>query len=378
MGKTLVTYQARHEGDFSSAPTGRDRDILPLMEATAFKGQAPPPRVWHVEDLVPSGTVTLLNGDGGTGKSLIALQLAVATVLGRAWIGKQTGEGPCLFLTAEDDLDEIHRRLADISAAEQVGFGDLEGLVIASLAGSDALLAIPEGKSNIVRPTELFAVLQARVAEMQPALVVLDTLADLFGGEENHRAQARQFISLLRGLAIHHGTTVLLLAHPSLSGMASGSGSSGSTAWNNSVRSRLYLSRIIDDGYEQDPCRRVLTTKKANYSAAGGEIGLTWRAGVFVADAGPSSLDKMAMSNKAERAFLDLLDEFTAQGRHVSAGGGINYAPKAFAEHPRSEGIQKRAFRGAMEALLSRGDIVNLEDGPPSRRVRYLARARSA
>ncbi|WP_369675560.1 AAA family ATPase, partial [Enterococcus faecium] len=92
----------------------------------------------------------------------------------------------------------------------------------------------------------------------RPALVGLDTLADLHSGQENDRTTARQFIGLLRGLAIRHGCAVVLLAHPSLTGMASGSGLSGSTAWNASVRSRLYLERVVQDGYEADPDRRVL------------------------------------------------------------------------------------------------------------------------
>src|SRR4029079_1534383 len=101
----------------------------------------------------------------------------------------------------------------------------------------------------------------------------LDTLADFFAGDEISRTHARQFIGMLRGLAIEFERCILLLAHPQLSGMSSGSGTSGSTAWSNSVRSRLYLERVKDDrGVEQDTDARVLKTMKANYSAVGTEI----------------------------------------------------------------------------------------------------------
>ena len=43
-----------------------------------------PPREWLVDALVPMKTVTLFSGDGGTGKSLLALQLAVAVAAGGA------------------------------------------------------------------------------------------------------------------------------------------------------------------------------------------------------------------------------------------------------------------------------------------------------
>ena len=68
----------------------------------------------------------------------------------------------------------------------------------------------------------------------------LDTLADVFAGNENARQEARQFIGLLRGLAIEHDLAVVPLAHPSLSGMTSGTGTSGSTALLDSVRARSF------------------------------------------------------------------------------------------------------------------------------------------
>ena len=68
----------------------------------------------------------------------------------------------------------------------------------------------------------------------------------MFAGDENSRPQAQEFIGLLKRLARKQNCALLLLAHPSLSGMATGTGMSGSTAWSNSVRSRLYLERGED------------------------------------------------------------------------------------------------------------------------------------
>lgn len=97
---------------------------------------------------------------------------------------------------------------------------------------------------QLLAPTALWAELRAEVLEFRPVLLVLDTLADVFGGSEKDRAQVRQFVGLLRGLAIEADLATLLLGHPSIAGMASGAGTSGSTAWSNSVRSRLCLERL--------------------------------------------------------------------------------------------------------------------------------------
>jgi RecA-family ATPase len=335
------------------------------FKASSLAGKPVKPRRWHVKGLIPSEQVTMLSGDGGTGKSLIALQLAVSTATGVQWLGNDVRAGPAMFVSAEDSRDELHRRLSAIGDLR-----DMDRLLLCSLAGEDALLAVPRDRSNVLTRTPVFDDLDARISVERPALVVLDTLADFFGGNENDRAQARQFIGMLRGLAIRHKCAVLLLSHPSVAGMASGVGTSGSTGWNNSVRSRLYLSRVIgDNGYEPNPDARLLTTKKSNYGRAGGEIHIHWHDGRFVACNLPTGEERNA---KAESVFLKLLEEVCAQGRRVNSSGGQTYAPKVFADHPQSEGITKRGFKSAMEKLFATGKIRSVETGPPSKRRSHI------
>lgn len=342
-----------------------------VFRACDLEGQPVPERKWHVRELIPSNTVTLFGGDGGTGKSLCALQLAASTALERAWLGFAVRPGKAIYLSAEDDKAELHRRLADIVQAEGVTLADLDALTLRSLAGEDALLATL-AKGGTLEATGLLDAIEELLERDRPDLLVLDTLADYFPGNENDRAQARQFIGILRRLAIRHECAVVMLAHPSLSGLNSGSGTSGSTGWNNSVRSRLYLSRVVQDGYEPNPDARVLRTMKANYSRTGAEIALTWRNGVFVAEAPVTGLDRVAASAKAERVFLKLLRDFTEQGRNVNHAGGPTYAPNLFAQHPQSEGCTKKALKAAMDNLLTQGKIKIAADGPPSKRRSFL------
>src|SRR5262249_30882411 len=157
---------------------------------------------------------TFLGGDGGTGKSKIAKQLAVSTVLGRGWMGQSVTRGSVLYIGAEDSKDELHRRLNDIAKAECVGLDRLSGLHLVCLAGQDAVLATCT-QGNVMRPTPLWERIVRTVEDLGPALVVYDTLADLFAGDENSRPQARQFVQMLRGLALRTRSTALLLSHPS-------------------------------------------------------------------------------------------------------------------------------------------------------------------
>lgn len=345
-----------------------------FFSAADLDGIEPPPRRWHVADFIPAHQVTMLGGDGGVGKSLVALQLAVASALGTRWVGMVPEKTRTVYITAEDDQDEVHRRLDDITAAQGVSLGSLDDLLIRSLAGEDALLAVADSRSGTLSPTDLFRELDEYIAQTGAGFLVLDTLADLHSGEENNRAVARQFISLLRGLALRRECTVLLLAHPSLTGMQSGSGLSGSTAWNNSVRSRLYIERIKEDGEELDPDLRRLTTKKANYSTTGQGIVLRWQDGVFVPEANGSPADGLLSTPDARAKFLDLLDKFKTEGRKVNATSGRNFAPTVMAKDPRSGKWNKTALHAAMTDLFTLGAIVTAPYGKPSDNTNEIVR----
>lgn len=355
----------------AEAPGGAVARTSTFFSASDLAGIDVPDRDWLVDGLIPIGTVTMLYGDGGVGKSLLALQLAVSVALGKRWVGQTTAAGRALFISAEDDRDEIHRRLADIARATGIDLGDLDRLTLRSLAGEDALLA-GLTQEKVLCPSALHDELDRQLALDRPALLVLDTLADLFPGNENDRAQARQFIGILRGLAIRHDCAVLLLAHPSLSGLTSGSGSSGSTAWNNSARSRLYFERVKDEDHEADPDLRVLRTMKANYGRIGGELGVRWQDGVFVPLSPENGLDRMAATAKAERVFMKLLREFSQEGRTLSDKVSSAYAPALFAKSGRAEGCTKRMLTAAMEALFVSGKIKMVEGGSPSRPTRTM------
>src|SRR5690606_1948630 len=87
-GPTVVNFAA--EKAKRADPKARKSQFF---TATMLDGKEVPPRNWLVPGTIPSGTVTLLTGDGGTGKSLLALQLATACALGKRWLGKTVAGG---------------------------------------------------------------------------------------------------------------------------------------------------------------------------------------------------------------------------------------------------------------------------------------------
>ncbi len=347
---------------------------LPTIRVSDFAKSEKPERKWLVEDQIPDRNVTILNGDGAVGKSLLALQLGIAVATGSRWLGLPVQPGPCLYFSAEDEQDENHIRSVDIAAGARIPLEKIDDCHIAIMAGEDALLAIEQGQGSTLKRTPLFARLRAELEAVRPKLLVLDNLADIFGGNENVKTTARQFMTMLRGLAIEFDCAVLLLAHPSMSGMASGTGSSGNVAWNNSARSRLYLQREKDgDGEEPDPNKRFLEGKKANYAPTGLRLEMRWENGRFVALDMPEldgveGLEQAETKEaKAQRVFLELVQQYNKEGRNVSTARAANYAPVIFSKHHRAQGVSKPRFERAMNELLETGRIAIETVGPPSR-----------
>jgi hypothetical protein len=76
---------------------------LPLIDISKWDDEQPPPQEWVVQDRIPVDSVCLFSGEGAAGKSLLQLQLSIATALNRDWLGMVPSQGPALFIDAEDD-----------------------------------------------------------------------------------------------------------------------------------------------------------------------------------------------------------------------------------------------------------------------------------
>jgi RecA-family ATPase len=351
---------------FEMAPESKPNNVakfptktppLPWLDLPAWDSQPVPEREWLVRDRIPLRQPTLLSGEGAVGKSLLALHLLTAVALARDWIGTLPEQGGAWYVGAEDDERELHIRLAAIRKYFGISFADLTtgGFRMSSLFARDAILGAPN-RNGLIEPTDLYRRLIEEAADTKPKCIALDASADLFGGSENDRAQVRQFVALLRRLAAVSDGAVLLLSHPSLTGINSGSGISGTTAWHNSVRARMYLTSIKAEAGEQpDTDLRELIFKKSNYSRLGDSVLLRYRDGLFLPEAGTSSLDRAAREQSAEQVFLELLARFDREGRNASDRSRSNgYAPSAFSHESEAKaaGLRKADLEGAMRRLF--------------------------
>jgi len=253
-----------------------DRQAQGWISPGSWADRAPPDRVWLVEGAFAAGNVGLLSGDGGIGKTIILLQLLASAALRRSWLGLRAHPGRSIYYGCEDDHDELWRRLYRIAYAMEEPVDSLgENMLLRSMAGQDGLLMRFKYGEPVV--TDRWTELYEQAVDFGASYVVIDTASQTFGGKQGEETQVMAYINLLRKLAIAIQGIVILTKHPSVAGRASGTGESGSVAWHNAVRSRLYF-------YKKDT-HRILTGVKNNYGLPMEPMILRYDRGIFVKDA---------------------------------------------------------------------------------------------
>lgn len=323
---------------------------LEVYPASRWADRAVPERRWLLQDWIPMRQTTALYGDGGVGKTLLAQQLLTAVATNTGFLGMEIAMGTALGVFCEDDDDELHIRQHRINEMLGVQYKQLDRLHLLSRVGQENLLMQFNGH-DAGELTHFWHELSATIARIKPVVVLIDTAADTFGGNEINRSHVRQYVQgALTRLGTEHNCAIVLCAHPSVAGMQSGSGAGGSTAWSNSVRSRLYLSR------DESNSRTVLTRKKSNYSAAGDEIELIWNEGCFIPHRIAEASNIPTTERAIEESFIDLLEQCDRNGLKVSPHntGRNSYAPRIFAKIAKQRGLKWRQdqYEAAMEKLL--------------------------
>lgn len=354
----------------------RTRPPLCFINMANWDNEPVPQRKWAVHEKIPLQQTTLHSGQGAVGKSLIELHRTVAHVLGREWLGSWPEPGKAVFIDAEDDENELHIRLAAIASYYGVKFSDLiaGGLHVKTLVGADAVLAAPKHGSNIIEPTALYDQIFEFVADIKPKSITIASSANVFAGNENDRSQVQQCVSLFTRLAMIANGCVVLISHPSVRGIDSDTGLSGTTQWHNSVRARYYSKGVKPrDGEPVDTDLRVVEFRKNNYGPISSSITLRYDSGLFlpVSD-DDTSFDKAEREATADDIFLQLLKLFCDQGQDVGPGFSRNYAPNMFARHPDAAGFTKNDLAKAMQRLLDAKTVVIEDYGPKSRPAKRL------
>ena len=156
--------------------------------------------------LVP-GSLVLLGGDPGIGKSTLLLQSAQA----------MAGRHPVLYVSAEESAQQVKlrwRRLVDQLAGADAPADPADGAAPAGPAGL-----------QLLAETDLELVLQ-ELETLRPAVAVIDSIQALHDGElasaPGSVAQVRECAAALARIAKRQDTALLLVGHVTKEGMLAG------------------------------------------------------------------------------------------------------------------------------------------------------------
>ena len=366
--------EQRANGRDASTKNTKPPEILPFetFDASQWEGIPIDDRRWIVHNRIPVGEPGIMSGDGGTGKTKLALQLGAAVSAELPdWVGGVVEtHGPVLVFSAEEKLKEMHRRMSHVLEHRGLSFKAMQrGRLHFICDHSDPVLGAVGRINGVVQPTMSLLRLEKTVELIRPALVIVENAADVYGGNENDRPNVTRFVrSLLGRLTVPCESTVMLIQHPSVSGLNDGTGRSGSTGWNNAGRWRNNFTTIKDD----DDGLRQLEIAKNNYGPKGEKVRLRWERGVFVPEGSAGAPQQAAAQNKVDRLFIQLLEERNAQGRWVTPSKASGYAPKELAAMMGAAGTTAEAFAKAMERLLAAKGIIVDTFGPPSKQRQRL------
>lgn len=219
---------------------------------------APNGHRWLVEPVIPYGEVTVLFGDGGTGKSLLALAVGLHGLLGHPMGAWHVGHVErMLYLDWETDSQTHRERLYGLTRTLEV-------------PGPESILY-----RALARPlTDMMAVVRADADRHKPDLIICDSLAPACGPEPEGADAAVRTLMALRTLP----GTKLVIAHVSkASAEQSRSRPFGSVYVQNIARSVIEVRRLESED-EEDSVTVSLYHRKSNSGrlAKAAAMAFTW------------------------------------------------------------------------------------------------------
>lgn len=338
----------------TSASVPGARKPFKVQSAEQLLSKAAPPRESLLTDLLPRRIIAGLVAPGGTGKSMLALQIGAALSGGTSLFGQffPPTEGTVVYLSGEDDQHELHRRLDRIVSAEAPRTQQRikENLFLLDRSEEFDLFTKKEGfgEATITQVVEeLASAIRGQISSAIDLLIV-DPAARFRGGDENSASDVNRFIQALYLLKERLGCTVLVLHHVNKGAKGNGASQNnarGSSAFSDGVRMMLELNGA------DTPDVLVLSCVKSNYGRRPAPITLLQQADGTFTTSSRSSHDIRALAVLREIEAADMTkNEFKRQ----------------FGKKTGKLGLSDRELRGVLDHLVANG-LIEVQGRKPIR-----------
>lgn len=257
-----------------------NENAFTLIPASKLLESLPPKREWIIQDFLPNKIVGSIIAAGGTGKSFLAMHIAVSVSSGSSLFGKYLPTAPSkvIFISGEDDLPELQRRLhkATKGLPPYLGRNIDQNLHFIDLADSFELFTerSSKGEVSITQvPNLICSQIKGAVGD-GIGLVIIDPVSRFRGGEENLAADTTRFVQALQIIRDQLNTCVLTLHHVNKNAGTNGASQNnarGSSAFIDGVRLVYQLNPLSDSELKKYgdtstlPKLLTLQSVKSNY-----------------------------------------------------------------------------------------------------------------
>ncbi len=290
-----------------AAPKGRFRgngraddldELLPEPDGfigTELVGRVVIPPEFVVDQWIPAQQAVALFGKPGVGKTFLLLLLGLCLAQGIPFLGLKTKKCKVLGLFVEDIEDQLVFRFAAVCNKLNITYTGVTDFRLISYVGKIHVALVEVTREGRLRKTKQWDRLVELLEQGRPDVVILDTLADFAGFDENARNLVAMFVRMLDGLSMKYGCMFIVSAHPSRTGERERTYVSGSTGWGAKFRAYLLLVDPADLVERDDDERsllpaasneRLLVKPKINYSRPE-QLALSYHDGFFVPLAPP-------------------------------------------------------------------------------------------
>jgi AAA domain len=189
---------------------------LPLRYWADLGTVSPPDRL--VRRLLGTGSLAVIYGEPGCGKTFLATDLGLHIALGRAWFGRAVTPGAVIYVAGEG-VAGINNRLAGFKAKHEPD-GDVAFAIV------PVAIDLGPGGTDTDRVIAATAAVEARTGKAV-LLIVVDTLARSMGaGDENSTQDMGRFVASCDRIRLGTGATILVVHHRGKSSQAGARGSS--------------------------------------------------------------------------------------------------------------------------------------------------------
>ena len=201
---------------------------------------------WLIEDLVPAKAFAAIYGKPGSFKSFVAIYLSQMIAAGQPAFGKPTAQGTCLYIAGEGQAGLKKR-----SDASRITHEIEPSVPLYFIKRSLNLSSTLEDMQELIKEIHELGI--------SPTLIVVDTLARNFVGDENSSSDMSQFIAVIGELIAQLGCTVLVVHH---AGKDESKGMRGSSALLGAVDAELECVRTSDEEDREHLTGKLTTTKQ--------------------------------------------------------------------------------------------------------------------